>query len=215
MRRPRPTEESRARAARISQALADLLPDEPLPSPTLDEARPAASGRADCPGCGASLHPTAARHGVEIDACASCGGIWLDAGELELLTSGLDPVPGTGATDEAGLRARVPAARPRDAEVRYRECARCREIMTRRNFGTISGVIVDACPRHGVFLDPGELEEVEAFIAAGGRAVGEQARARAAARQLPPPPEPLPEPRHVRRTRDSTAIDFIWNMFFG
>ncbi|WAS96248.1 zf-TFIIB domain-containing protein [Nannocystis punicea] len=218
MRRPRPTEESRARAARITQALADLLPEEPLAAgPT----EPGSAGErgprgGDCPGCGEPLHPTAVRHGVEFDACGACGGIWLDAGELEALTSGLDPAPGTGAQNEADLRARVPAPVSRESDVRYRECPRCREVMNRRNFGTISGVIVDECRHHGLFLDVGELEEVEAFLRAGGRAVGEAARARATARSMPPPPPQLETSRPVaNESVGASAVDVLWNLFFN
>ncbi|HEY8376953.1 MAG TPA: zf-TFIIB domain-containing protein [Nannocystis sp.] len=215
MRRRRPTEESRARAARISQALADLLPDEPLVAERPAERR-REEGLGACPGCGAVLQRSAARHGIEIDACAECGGIWLDAGELELLTVGLDPAPGEGAVDERELRKQVPAARSHEGEVRYRECPRCSDIMTRRNFGTISGVIVDECPKHGIWLDAGELEAIEAFIRAGGRALGAAARARAAQRLLPPPPpEPLPEAEARRVRRGTALVDVLWSLFFG
>lgn len=212
MRRPRATEESRARAARITQALAELLPDAPMQA---NEPRGETSrGGGDCPGCGARLQVTMARHGIELDACEECGGIWLDAGELEVITSGLDPAPGFGAPDEAALRSRVERPAGSGTEVRYRECVRCREVMTRRNFGTISGVIVDECRRHGVFLDAGELEAVEAFLRAGGRAVGEAARTRTANRQMPPaPPSPTPTVRHVDAAAVS-ALDSLWDLFF-
>jgi hypothetical protein len=38
-----------------------------------------------CPKDGTDLQ-TIELHGVKIDQCATCGGIWLDAGELEQLT---------------------------------------------------------------------------------------------------------------------------------
>jgi len=37
-----------------------------------------------CPKCGADLH-TEAYHGVQVDRCKECLGIWLDAGEAETL----------------------------------------------------------------------------------------------------------------------------------
>jgi ribosomal protein L37AE/L43A len=37
-----------------------------------------------CPKCGAELQERE-YHNVKIDACPSCGGVWLDAGELELV----------------------------------------------------------------------------------------------------------------------------------
>ena len=38
----------------------------------------------------------------------------------------------------------------------------------RKNFGKISGVIIDRCGKHGVWLDAGELEKIQHFIADGG-----------------------------------------------
>jgi Zn-finger nucleic acid-binding protein len=40
--------------------------------------------------------------------------------------------------------------------------------MNRKNFRRISGVIIDECGRHGVWLDAGELEKIRHFIADGG-----------------------------------------------
>ena len=38
-----------------------------------------------CPKCGADLTEVSREH-VAVDVCGECGGIWLDAGELELLS---------------------------------------------------------------------------------------------------------------------------------
>jgi len=40
-----------------------------------------------CPKCGMDL-ATIRLRGVEVDACGACGGLWLDAGELEKLQEG-------------------------------------------------------------------------------------------------------------------------------
>jgi hypothetical protein len=45
-------------------------------------AQVAAQGR--CPKCGACL-TVREQQGVEVDECPSCGGVWLDSGELEKL----------------------------------------------------------------------------------------------------------------------------------
>lgn len=203
MRRPRSTEESRARAARIAQALAELLPDEPRPP---GPAPQAARGPA-CPGCGAVMVASVSE-AVEIDTCAGCGGIWLDTGELAALTETSVAPPPAGASDGA-----VRQVARSEEEIRYRECARCGEIMTRRNFGTISGVVIDECPRHGVFLDAGELPAIENFLRAGGQALGEAARRRIAAQQVPPRPPEVPETPKVQRASGG-AVDVLWNLFF-
>lgn len=46
-----------------------------------------------CPKCGSHLHEEH-YHGVKIDRCRSCHGVWLDAGEIETLLD--KPESGTG-----------------------------------------------------------------------------------------------------------------------
>ena len=40
--------------------------------------------------------------------------------------------------------------------------------MVKKNFARISGVIIDECGRHGIWLDQGELEKIRHFVLAGG-----------------------------------------------
>ena len=49
------------------------------------EAKAAGTSSLQCPRCDGSLKPTTFEE-VEVDVCGKCGGIWLDAGELEKLT---------------------------------------------------------------------------------------------------------------------------------
>ena len=49
------------------------------------QAREAEQARLQCPKCTGSLVETAVED-VKIDRCNNCQGIWLDAGELEILT---------------------------------------------------------------------------------------------------------------------------------
>lgn len=51
---------------------------------------------------------------------------------------------------------------------RYHPCIRCGALMLKKNFKKISGVIIDICADHGVWLDNGELEHIRCFIANGG-----------------------------------------------
>ena len=37
-----------------------------------------------CPRCGGTLHEVA-HHGVNVDRCVDCKGVWLDAGDLAIL----------------------------------------------------------------------------------------------------------------------------------
>jgi Zn-finger nucleic acid-binding protein len=73
-----------------------------------------------------------------------------------------------------------PRHNPLESPMRYVACPVCRDMMTRRNFGRSSGVIVDVCVSHGVFFDRGELPRVLDFVEAGGLAPARQREGEAA-----------------------------------
>jgi len=52
--------------------------------------------------------------------------------------------------------------------LRYRHCPVCDDLMNRRLYGKRSGVIVDRCRDHGLWLDAGELRQLMEWAHAGG-----------------------------------------------
>jgi len=88
--------------------------------------------------------------GVEIDHCVSCGGIWLDAGELELLLGGSEK------KDELLKSFQVVY----DAEEEVRKCPICLKNMQKVLCGKDKGeaILIDECSRKdGLWFDIGEL----------------------------------------------------------
>ncbi len=178
-RRPRPTAASREKARRIAEALAKELVDLPAPSRRQDTLgtpdRPSVSsgarGALRCPGCLVPGMSTLERGGgVIVDHCDDCGGVWLDLGELDALTPAPAHAPKVSPA-ELRAAAQVPPEASGTHTVRefeYRKCPICDALMHRRNFAGSSGVVVDECPAHGVYLDPGELEAIQRFVALGG-----------------------------------------------
>ncbi len=57
----------------------------------------------DCPICKQSMM-TRTSHGVEIDICGACGGLWLDSGELDLLLTGRFDVGGIESSMDASAK---------------------------------------------------------------------------------------------------------------
>jgi Zn-finger nucleic acid-binding protein len=55
-----------------------------------------------------------------------------------------------------------------DDQVRYIPCPVCKRLMNRRNFASVSGVIIDICRDDGVWFDNQELGRIVQFIEAGG-----------------------------------------------
>ena len=89
---------------------------------------------------------------VEIDHCLSCGGTWLDAGELELLTefSGVQP----GAITNTLIQARSEGKSSR-------RCPQCRKKLEIIHVGEERQIEIDRCPLgHGLWLDKGETVAV-------------------------------------------------------
>ncbi|MEM6995459.1 MAG: zf-TFIIB domain-containing protein [Myxococcota bacterium] len=222
----RVTPEAQARADRIAAALSGLLDDDAeldaadtASAPDRDPYRPVPVARSGtkkarpelaCPACEGGLVLHYAR-GAQIHRCQQCGAFWLSHGDIESMVE-----PGEQASAGVDdIRRRVAASHPGLGDpVRYRGCPSCSVPMNRRNFADVSGVIVDECPRHGIFLDPGEFEAIETFIHLGGlqaqrRAADERkriAKARAArakvAQSITPP---LPQWSRAR---------YWWDIFF-
>jgi len=80
---------------------------------------------------------------------------------------------------------RLHSNNPLEDRVKYIPCPFCRELMLRRNFGRVSGIVVDVCAVHGTWFDVGELARVLSFISAGG--LQRAAELHLDERHLPPP----------------------------
>jgi len=89
---------------------------------------------------------------VEIDHCVSCGGIWLDRGELELLMD---------APEKAGQLLKS-FRQDTAATEQPRKCPICRKRMAKILVGQSDPPLrIDQCRRHhGLWFDRGELEDV-------------------------------------------------------
>jgi Zn-finger nucleic acid-binding protein len=117
-------------------------------------------GPVSCPLCKCILSRTSAL-GETLDVCPRCEGLWLDKSEFEKLTSERSAV----------LDDSIPYGfkkGPLETRMAYIPCPRCAKLMVRRNFRTISGVIIDWCGDHGAWFDAGELRQIRSFVANGG-----------------------------------------------
>lgn len=117
------------------------------------------AGALRCPACGGALREAAGDEGV-VRQCAPCGGLFVEHGALAALVA-------RAQREGSGDAARKPAALATEP-VRYLGCPCCGRAMNRKNFGRLSGVVVDVCREHGTFLHPGELARVLAFVRGGG-----------------------------------------------
>jgi Zn-finger nucleic acid-binding protein len=113
-----------------------------------------------CPKCKIDLFSRLFRE-KELFECQSCHGVWVDATDFAYLTTEKDVYADQSAEP-------VYTKLPPDGDGRFYPCVRCDNLMTPFNFRNISGIIIDACYGHGVWLDDGELTRIRKFIAGGG-----------------------------------------------
>ena len=91
---------------------------------------------------------------VEADFCVHCHGVWLDAGELELL------LESSAKKDEL-----LASFKEQKDGKRDRKCPICTKAMN-KIFVRDEEVTLDRCPKHhGIWFDQGELQTV---LNAGG-----------------------------------------------
>ncbi len=87
---------------------------------------------------------------IELDICASCGGVWFDKEELGLLLGTLQL-----EADELGR------ALTKKTEEKTRKCPYCRGRMAKVLVGPGEGVMIDRCKKgHGLWFDGGEVDAV-------------------------------------------------------
>ena len=105
----------------------------------------------NCPACKNAMI-TLELADVEIDHCVGCGGIWLDAGELELLLE----------APEKAKRLLASFREDATAIERPRKCPICGKRMAKVIVGPSGPPLrVDQCRRnHGLWFDRGELQVV-------------------------------------------------------
>lgn len=104
----------------------------------------------DCPVCKDPM-VVLELEAVEIDHCISCSGIWLDAGELELL------LDSTAKKDEILSSFRI----FKQTKEKKRVCPICLKKMEKVSCVRDEEVLIDRCEKgDGIWFDKGELREI-------------------------------------------------------
>ena len=111
-----------------------------------------------CPTSDAEMIPESYED-VTIDRCPDCGGVWLDWGELGPIIESTQAMFTQEEREEA-----LAKVRGCDISEGTRPCPVCDKQMARFEYAG-TGVCLDRCPdRHGIWLDSGELEQVQIIM---------------------------------------------------
>jgi Zn-finger nucleic acid-binding protein len=99
---------------------------------------------------------------LDLDECRICHGTWVEVIAFEQLCADVE-------RQASVLADTSPASAPVLMErVRYGQCPECTKIMNRVNFAKSSGIVLDICKAHGVWLDVEELRRLVEFLRGGG-----------------------------------------------
>lgn len=102
-----------------------------------------------------------------IERCEACLGLFFDPGELEALLE--HSVKNVFEINRGRLARFDLRGLTKSRVATYVKCPVCAKIMNRVNFGARSGVVIDRCKDHGVWLDAGELRQLSEWMKAGGK----------------------------------------------
>lgn len=107
-----------------------------------------------------------------IEHCGTCFGLFFDPGEVETLLD--SSVSGVFSVNWQWLDTINQERYPADHKVKYVKCPVCQILMNRVNFGYRSGVVVDQCSKHGIWMDSGEITHLLEWKKAGGQLWNQQ-----------------------------------------
>ena len=138
-----------------------------------------------CPRCGDALEQQD-WEGTATLSCPNCRGAFFPGNGLETVLNKLRATVDPGDVQTALLDFRDRFTRELPDSVRYKSCPVCSTVMMRRNYASVSGVVIDHCGDHGTWVDESAFADLADFICRGGDLVADKAnrtRARASAKR--------------------------------
>jgi Zn-finger nucleic acid-binding protein len=124
-----------------------------------EEITPGPNSNRTCPRCSLPLEDVKVTD-TPLEECMHCGGIWIDITEFEFLCSNAE-------AQQAATGLRIPPPVPTDPKVRYLKCPQCANLMNRMNYAGCSGIVINVCGAHGIWLDRDRMRQIIEFIRTG------------------------------------------------
>lgn len=118
----------------------------------------------DCPRCRLLL-ADAEYEGEQVHFCGTCWGYWLTRSQLDQITAGVEYRFGEreAQTIEETLASDGDANR-QGSERETVLCPVCGVEMRRKTYRIDCPVQIDECDQHGLWLDTGEIKDLQVFI---------------------------------------------------
>jgi Zn-finger nucleic acid-binding protein len=103
--------------------------------------------------------------GQQVHFCGTCWGYWLTRIQLDQITSGVTYRFGKREAKTIGQSHDSGGDVDRQGSEREAvSCPVCGARMTRKRYATNCAVEIDECNQHGLWLDTGEIKDLQVFI---------------------------------------------------
>lgn len=118
----------------------------------------------DCPVCRIPMRIMTVAQ-IELDSCPRCSGFWFDKREMNQFEKSISP----GNNADKILAALDDNSSSHETVERgtYIKCPICNQLMARKNYHEISGVILDQCFEHGIWAEREDFVKIVDFIISG------------------------------------------------
>ena len=113
-----------------------------------------------CPRCHVRLTDVQVAS-TPLEECTRCGGVWVNVVDFEHICE-------TADLEQVATGLKLPPPVEMDPNVRYLPCPQCLKLMSRMNYAVRSGIIINVCRNHGIWLDRDEMRQIIEFIRSGG-----------------------------------------------
>ncbi|MGL1933322.1 MAG: zf-TFIIB domain-containing protein [Desulfotalea sp.] len=160
-----------------------------------------------CPGCKTEMKTIDVANGkigndqFIIDKCPKCHGLFFDNEELHQL---LENKTAKVNYVNNGRLTEISETRP-EINITYRPCPICKSLMNRTNFGARSGIVIDQCREHGIYLDSGELRQLLEWRKAGGHIADERSSKQARKEKIVKKAAEIKISRHRQRLNSNSS----------
>ncbi|MHC4336844.1 MAG: zf-TFIIB domain-containing protein [Planctomycetota bacterium] len=118
----------------------------------------------DCPRCGLRLSPQVYET-ESVSFCTTCWGYWLTRSQLENIVNKVQYKFSKYERDAVlTTMTREGDADRQGSEAQPVNCPQCRKPMERKRYESGCPVKIDECPEHGIWLDTGEIKDLQIFV---------------------------------------------------
>jgi Zn-finger nucleic acid-binding protein len=152
------------------------------------------------------------KESLYIEHCKTCFGLFFDPGEIEaLLQNSVSNVFDINLK----LLKNINKDRYQKKPVKYVKCPVCRVLMNRVNYAHKSGVVIDQCKNHGIWVDSGEITHLMEWKKAGGELLDQKTKKRPKPKKVRPAPTyDLPVYQHQSNLLDVDIIEAVSSLVF-